>query len=148
VRSRSVVCESVWDRSGTVPNWRVEYKCRFETVRGPFGLTMRVHSPDGHWRGDLTKRENAARAAARHTSVIRTRYCSGMTADDFVSAIDGLTFDENGRSWTLEVDDIGRTQLPDSPGDAADASVADEGEVRDCLKHQSLLEAGSRPPSL
>jgi hypothetical protein len=29
-----------------------------------------------------------------------------MTADDFVSAVDGLAFDENGRSWTLEVDDI------------------------------------------
>jgi hypothetical protein len=29
-----------------------------------------------------------------------------MTSDDFVSAIDGLTFDESGRTWTLEVDDI------------------------------------------
>jgi hypothetical protein len=29
-----------------------------------------------------------------------------MTADDFVSAIDGLTFDERGRTWTLEVDDV------------------------------------------
>ncbi|HEX7137729.1 MAG TPA: hypothetical protein VF219_07780 [Vicinamibacterales bacterium] len=36
-----------------------------------------------------------------------------MTADDFVSAIDGLTFDENGRSWTLEVDDIDDSE-PDS----------------------------------
>ena len=33
-------------------------------------------------------------------------YGGFMTADDFVSAIDGLTFDENGRTWTLEVDDI------------------------------------------
>jgi hypothetical protein len=29
-----------------------------------------------------------------------------VTSDDFVSAIDGLTFDERGRTWTLEVDDI------------------------------------------
>jgi hypothetical protein len=29
-----------------------------------------------------------------------------MTADDFVSFIDGLTFDERGRTWTLEVDDV------------------------------------------
>lgn len=37
---------------------------------------------------------------------MRLNYCGHMTADDFVSAIDGLTFDENGRTWTLEVDDI------------------------------------------
>jgi hypothetical protein len=29
-----------------------------------------------------------------------------MTSDDFVSAVDGLSFDENGRSWTIAVDDI------------------------------------------
>jgi len=33
-----------------------------------------------------------------------------MTADDFVSAIDGLTFDENGQTWTLEVDDVDDSQ--------------------------------------
>ena len=29
-----------------------------------------------------------------------------MLSDDFVTAIDGLTFDEAGRTFTLEVDDI------------------------------------------
>ena len=32
-----------------------------------------------------------------------------MTADDFVSIIDGLTFDASGRTWTLEVDDVENT---------------------------------------
>jgi len=35
-----------------------------------------------------------------------------MTADDFVATVDGLTFEENGRTWTLEVDDID-TSTPD-----------------------------------
>ena len=33
-----------------------------------------------------------------------------MTSDDFVSAVDGLIFDENGRTWTIEVDDIDDSQ--------------------------------------
>jgi hypothetical protein len=36
-----------------------------------------------------------------------------VTADDFVATVDGLTFEENGRTWTLEVDDID-TSMPDS----------------------------------
>lgn len=36
-----------------------------------------------------------------------------MTADDFVATVDGLTFEENGRTWTLEVDDID-TSTPDA----------------------------------
>ena len=32
-----------------------------------------------------------------------------MTADDFVSAIDGVTFDDRGRTWTLEVEDVENT---------------------------------------
>jgi hypothetical protein len=36
-----------------------------------------------------------------------------MTADDFVATVDGLTFEENGRTWTLEVDDID-TSAPDA----------------------------------
>ena len=32
-----------------------------------------------------------------------------MTADDFVSAIDGLTFDDSGRTLTLEVEDVEST---------------------------------------
>ena len=47
-----------------------------------------------------------------------------MTADDFVNAIDGLTFDENGRLWTLEVDDI------------------DDGESRELSIVVSILESG------
>jgi len=50
-----------------------------------------------------------------------------MTADDFVSAIDGLTFDENGRTWTLEVDDI-----DDGERDALSVvvSILESGELR------------------
>jgi hypothetical protein len=32
-----------------------------------------------------------------------------MTADDFVSAIDGLTFDDRGRTLTLEVEEVEST---------------------------------------
>jgi hypothetical protein len=62
-----------------------------------------------------------------------------MTADDFVTAIDGLTFDENGRTWTLEVDDIDNT-----PPDAFVVTVCIpeiDGEIQFDASRNRLLDA-------
>ena len=66
-----------------------------------------------------------------------------MTADDFVSAIDGATFDEHGRTWTLEVDDVD----DDGPDSFVITVCVPEAEVElfvDASRHRNLSSAKLR----
>ena len=63
-----------------------------------------------------------------------------MTADDFVATVDGLTFDENGRTWTLEVDGID-TSAPDAFAVTICISGID-GEMRfDAIRDDGFVNA-------
>ena len=63
-----------------------------------------------------------------------------MTADDFVATVDGLTFEEDGRTWTLEVDDID-TSAPDAFAVTVCIPGID-GEIRfDAMRDDRFVDA-------